>query len=114
MTFCGMPTNNERTAARSPALAAVTSGTLVVSAASAAPARIEEPSSPAKMVAHFFIGILPLETVLIDCSVIDRSEFPILVVQTLDRAPAPHCSSAYSLKAIRLQPIGSYEGPRCA
>src|SRR5262245_12335106 len=74
MTFCGMPFNKELTAARSPALAAVTSGTLVVSAASAAPARIEEPSSPAKMVAHLFIGILPLETVLIDCPVIDRSD----------------------------------------
>jgi len=26
------------------------------------------------MVAHLFIGILPLETVLIDCPVIDRSD----------------------------------------
>src|SRR5215470_8617773 len=113
MTFCGMPSNNERTAARSPALAAVTSGTLVVSAASAAPARIEELSSPAKMVAHLFIGILPLETVLIDRSVSPVPNSQLLLIQILDRPPAPHRSGACSLKAIRLQPDGSCEGPRC-
>src|SRR5215470_3830982 len=79
MTFCGMPFSKDCTAARSPALAAVTSGTLLwltVSAASAAPARIEELSRPASTMVHLFIGVLPHMSVLVersdkvcDCSV---------------------------------------------
>src|SRR5712691_618982 len=81
MTFSGMPFSNDRTAARSPALAAVTSGTLllltvVVSAASAAPARIEELSRPASTMAHLFIGVLPHKSVLIEHSDQERSDCP--------------------------------------
>src|SRR5262245_37666506 len=112
MTFCGTPFNKERTAARSPALAAVTSGTLVVSAASAAPARIEELSSPAKMVAHLFIGILPLETVLSVRSGLQPSS------ATLDR---PSTSRSSHLPEPTPSRSGwcawhpaTHEGPRCA
>src|SRR5205823_10236909 len=77
ITFCGMPFNKERTAARSPSFAAVTSGTLLVSAANAAPVKIVEPSSAARIVALMFIAVLPLRllTVPVDPQTLERS-FP--------------------------------------
>ena len=79
ITFCGMPFNKERTAARSPSFAAVTSGTLLVSAANAAPVKIVEPSSAARIVALMFIAVLPLRllTVPVDPQTLERS-FPHL------------------------------------
>src|SRR5262249_39343231 len=85
------------TAARSPALAAVTSGTLLwltLSAASAAPARIEELSRPASTMVHLFIGVLP------HMSLVARSDKVLRLSVRLTNCPSD-CS--YIAALVQLQ-----------